>query len=157
LPEVLALVGFMCAKTRLKIIAAISAGVVLAILGLRLADSDSHIKIASSITRQDIRAIRSEIARKRWVEVRKIILAHDFRRMWHFALPVLFSRVESIAGFPGPPGGAHVECRGMLADTESCFMVFNNTNGWKCDRMEFIDSSTMRQIRESQKQLAAEP
>jgi hypothetical protein len=107
-------------------------------------------------TRLDIHAIRREVSRERWAEVRKSVAARDFERTWHIALPVLFSRAYSIAGYPGPPGGACVACRGLFSHTECAFMIFNGTNGWKCAQITFLDSSTMKQIREQQRQFAAE-
>jgi len=72
-------------------------------------------------------------------------------------LPVTFSRVVSIAGYPGSPGGAYVECRGLVSGTGCSFMLFNGTNGWKLDHMQVTDAATARQIREMQRQYAAEP
>ena len=144
----------MCVEARRKVIWAINVAVALFAISLLLPAPNSHIKVASSFTRTDIHAIRSEVSRKCWAEVRKTVAARDFKRVWHFALPVLFSRAESIAGFPGPPGGARVDCRGLFSDTKCAFMVFNNTNGWKCDRIDFIDAATMQQFRKLQKQYA---
>ncbi len=144
----------MSAKTRRKSICAIAAAVVLLVFGLWLCTSSSHIKVAGSFTPKDTHMIRIAVSEKRRAEVCKSIAAHDFKRLWNFALPVWSSRIESISGFPGPPGGARVECRGLLTDTECSFMVFNDTNGWKCDSIDFIDASAMRQIRELQKQYA---
>jgi hypothetical protein len=77
--------------------------------------------------------------------------------VWQLGSPVMFSRVKSIAGFPGPPGGAYVDCRGLLPGTGCSFMLFNSTNGWKCDQMHVTDAATARQIREMLRQYAANP
>ena len=125
-------------------------------LGVWFYASTSKVKVASAFAPEDAQAIRRVVSRECWAEVRKSIAARNFRRVWHYALPILSSRIVSIAGFPGPPGGARVDCRGLLTDSECGFMVFNNTNGWNCDRISFLDASAMRQLRDLQRQYAAE-
>jgi len=125
-------------------------------LGLWFCGSDSHVRVASAFSTEDVRAIRRAVSDKCWMEFRKSIAAHNLKRTWNFALPVLLSRTESIAGFPGPPGGAQVACRSVFFDTECSFMIFNTTNGWKCASIEFIDAQALLQIREMQRQFASQ-
>ena len=139
-----------------RIICGLVSFFILSGLGLWYYNSGSQIRVASAFTTEDVRAIRSIVSAKRWEVVRQSIATLNFRQAWNFALPVLFSRTESIAGFPGPPGGACVDCRGVFTDTQCAFMVFNDSNGWKYGSINFIDAQTMRQAREIQKQFAAE-
>src|SRR5262245_24064813 len=102
----------------------ITAILILFVLVLRFCTSSSHIRIARAFTTEDITAIRGAVSRESWSEARKAIAAYDFKRAWNYALPVLLSRTESIAGFPGPPGGARVDCRGAIFDNQCSFMLF---------------------------------
>lgn len=147
----------MSANRSLRIPLVFGVIVVLTGLGLWYCTSTSQIKVASTFKAEDVRAIRNEVSARRWAEVRQSISTLNIKRAWSFALPILFSRTESISGFPGPPGGARVQCRSVLFDTECAYMVFNSTNGWKCDSMSFIDASMMREIRQQlQSRCAAE-
>lgn len=143
-------------RTRLICCAAV-AGIVLPVLCCWLCAPNSRIKVASAFSQRDVTEIKSLVSKERWSRVRKSIASHDFKGVWQLGSPVMFSRVVSIAGFPGPPGGACVECRGLVPGTGCSFMLFNNTNGWKCDRMSITDVATARHIREMQRQYAADP
>ena len=146
----------MSAKRARLIFCATGAAIVL-VLCYWLCAANFRIKVASAFTQRDVTEIKSLVSQERWSRVRRSIATYDFKGVWQLSVPVMFSRLESIAGFPGPPGGAYVECRGLLPGTGCTFMLFNNTNGWKCDRMHVIDVATARQIREMQRQYAADP
>lgn len=122
-----------------------------------LCAANSGIKVASAFTQRDVKEIKSLVSKERWSQARRSVAAHDFKRVCRLASPVIFSRVVSIAGFPGPPGGAYVDCRGLLPGTGCSFTLWNNTNGWKCDPMQFTDVAEARQIREMLRQYAADP
>jgi hypothetical protein len=147
----------MSAKRTRVICCIAGACILLLVVGCCLCSANSRIKVAAGFTQPDVTEIRRLVSRKRWGEMRKSIFARDFKRVCRLGLPVIFSRVESIAGFAGPPGGAYVECRGVVPGTGCSFMLFNNTNGWKCDRMDVIDVATARQIRETLRHYAADP
>lgn len=137
----------MTGNKRRKLAWAIAGIVVLLVAGLKYWSSGPQIRIASAFTAQDVRAIRSVVGERRRAEIWKSVSTLDFKRLWNYSLPVLFSRTEVIAGFPGPPGGASVQCSGLFSDTRSGFMVFNTTNGWRCDYMYFVDAKSLRRAR----------
>jgi hypothetical protein len=149
-------VAMSAKRTRLMCCAA-GAGIALLVLCYWLCVANPQIKVASAFTQRDVTEIKSLVSKERRSRLRRPIAAHDFKGVWQLGVPVMFSRVASIAGFPGPPGGAYVECRGLVPGTGCTFMLFNNTNGWKCDRMDVTDMATARQIREIQRQYAADP
>ncbi len=132
---------------------AVASAAALIMLGLFFADSTSRIKIASGFSTQDVRAIRREVSRMRWEEFRNSVAALDSKRFGQRTLPIVFSWTETIAGSPGPPGGAFVGCRGIFSGTECTFMVSNSTNGWKCRSMGFTDAATMRKVREAMQEV----
>ena len=147
----------MLAKRPGVICCAAGVGILLVVTGYWLCAASSRVKVASAFTQRDVTEIRRLVSRQRWSEARTSLATHDFKRLWQLGLPVIFSRVESIAGFPGPPGGAYVQCRGLVSGTGCSFMLFNNTNGWKCAQMSVIDVATARLIREAQRQYVANP
>lgn len=135
------------AAMRTKVICCtVGTSILLLVIASWLYAANSRIKVAPAFTQRDVKDIRSAVSKLRQDEVRRSIAAHDLKRLWH-DLPVVLSRLESIAGFPGPPGGAYVVCRGLVPGTWCGFMVFNSTNGWKCDRIDVIDVETAREIR----------
>ena len=101
-----------------------------------------------------MRAIRGVVSERRRAELWKSISALNFKRLWNYALPLLVSRTESIAGFPGPPVGASVHCSGVFSDASSSFRVFNTTNGWSSDSISFIDAKTKQRVREKLERIA---
>jgi len=95
--------------------------------------SAGSVKIGSAARTEDLPAIRRAISGKNWRTFGVAVLNLDFNGMADSLGRLFASRVLSVGGHSGPPGGVLVE--GRIGQTIQCFyMVFESTNGWTCDQ-----------------------
>jgi len=126
-------------RRRVLIIVVLVVAIALAgILGwLTNTPPSSSIKIASAFAPKDVKKIRHAISLKNLQGLGAAVTALNYRRFSTSLRLLCFSRIESIAGYPGPPGGARVE--GRVGRYSTCaYMVFNSTNGWTCQSADLI-------------------
>ena len=99
--------------------------------------STSSVKVGSAVKTEDLPAIRRAICNKNWRTFGLAIWHLDSKGMADSLGRLFGSRILSVAGHSGPPGGVQVE--GRVGATTSCFyMVFQTTNGWSCDQANTI-------------------
>ena len=97
----------------------------------------SNIKIASAFAPTDVKKIRHAISHKNLQGLGAAVTGLNYRRFSTSLRLLCFSRIDSISGYPGPPGGARVE--GHVGRYNTCaYMVFNSTNGWTCQSADLI-------------------
>jgi hypothetical protein len=99
--------------------------------------SISSVKVGSAVKTEDIPAIRRAISNKNWRTFGLAARSFDFKGMADSLGRLFHSRILSVSGHSGPPGGVRVE--GRVGPTSPCFyVVFQNTNGWRCDQANTI-------------------
>jgi hypothetical protein len=99
--------------------------------------STGSVKVGSDVKTEDLPAIRRAISSKNWRTFGVAIRSLDFAGMSDSLRRLFGSRILSVSGHSGPPGGVRVE--GRVGPTSPCFyLVFQNTNGWRCDQANTI-------------------
>ena len=99
--------------------------------------SSSSVKVGGEVKAEDLPKIRQAISSKNWRTFGLAVRSLDFRGMADSLGRLFGSRLLSIAGHFGPPGGVRVE--GRIGSATPCFyMVFQTTNGWTCDQANTI-------------------
>ena len=99
--------------------------------------STSSVKVGSAVRTEDLPAIRRAISSKNWRTFGLAARSFNFKGMADSLGRLFHSRILSVAGHSGPPGGVWVE--GRVGPTTPChYMVFQTTNGWTCDQASTI-------------------
>jgi hypothetical protein len=95
--------------------------------------STSSVNVGSAVKTEDLPAIRRAISSKNWRSFGLAVRSVDFKAMADSLGRLFHTRILSVAGHSGPPGGVLVQ--GRVGPTTACvYMVFQTTNGWTCDQ-----------------------